>query len=205
MLLQVHCVELSSYCFSFFPFYLSAVSLFLIRHIMHALDAKCHTQLKNPSHPGLGIPVAVNCLAALLKEPLVRSSFVQAEGVKLLTPLISPASTQQSIQVNLSYSGLRNCWFLNTGVGLFLVLAVADSLTFGNFPSFSWNLLVLELINEVLELQFYWAHIIWTRKFCNWQFICCYSFFMKHVSVFGCYLTMSRQLSTWQLLELCHD
>ncbi|XP_044500594.1 V-type proton ATPase subunit H isoform X1 [Mangifera indica] len=68
-------------------------------------------QLKNPSHPGLGIPVAVNCLAALLKEPLVRSSFVQAEGLKLLTPLISPASTQQSIQ--LLYETCLCVWLLS--------------------------------------------------------------------------------------------
>ncbi|KAJ0014671.1 hypothetical protein Pint_20983 [Pistacia integerrima] len=68
-------------------------------------------QLKNPSHPGRGIPVAVNCLAALLKEPLVRSSFVQADGVKLLTPLISPASTQQSIQ--LLYETCLCVWLLS--------------------------------------------------------------------------------------------
>ncbi|KDO49207.1 hypothetical protein CISIN_1g0474482mg, partial [Citrus sinensis] len=62
----------------------------------------CYIQLlilKKPSHPSRGVPVAINCLAALLKEPMVRSSFVQADGVKLLTPLISPASTQQSIQL----------------------------------------------------------------------------------------------------------
>lgn len=64
-------------------------------------------QLKKPSHPSRGIPTAVNCLATLLKEPLVRSSFVQADGVKLLVPLISPASTQQSMQVNLSHPTKR--------------------------------------------------------------------------------------------------
>ncbi|CAO2832620.1 unnamed protein product [Amaranthus hypochondriacus] len=52
------------------------------------------TQLRNPSHPNLGVPTAVNCLATLLKEPLVRSSFVQADGVKLLIPLINPVSNQ---------------------------------------------------------------------------------------------------------------
>lgn len=56
-------------------------------------------QLKKPSHPSRGIPTAINCLATLLKEPLVRSSFVQADGVKFLIPLIIPASSQQSIQV----------------------------------------------------------------------------------------------------------
>ncbi|MCI04057.1 V-type proton ATPase subunit H-like, partial [Trifolium medium] len=54
--------------------------------------------LKKPSHPTRGVPTAINCLSTLLKEPVVRSSFVQADGVKLLVPLICPASTQQSIQ-----------------------------------------------------------------------------------------------------------
>ncbi|XP_073135875.1 V-type proton ATPase subunit H-like [Henckelia pumila] len=49
-------------------------------------------QLKNQSHAGRSIPVAINCLSTLLKEPTMRSSFVQADGVKLLIPLISPAS-----------------------------------------------------------------------------------------------------------------
>lgn len=68
-------------------------------------------QLKKPSHPSRGIPTAVNCLATLLKEPLVRSSFVQADGVKLLVPLISPASTQQSMQ--LLYETCLCVWLLS--------------------------------------------------------------------------------------------
>lgn len=64
-------------------------------------------QLKKPSHPSRGVPTAISCLATLLKEPVVRASFVQADGVKLLIPLISPASTQQSIQV-LHY--VPDCW-----------------------------------------------------------------------------------------------
>ncbi|KAD4384468.1 hypothetical protein R6Q59_011413 [Mikania micrantha] len=56
-------------------------------------------QLKKPSHPNRSIPASINCLAALLKEHVVRYSFVQADGIKLLVPLISPASTQQSIQL----------------------------------------------------------------------------------------------------------
>ncbi|PON49508.1 ATPase, V1 complex, subunit H [Trema orientale] len=68
-------------------------------------------QLKKPSHPSRGIPIAVNCLATLLKEPVVRSSFVQADGVKLLVPLISPASTQQSIQ--LLYETCLCVWLLS--------------------------------------------------------------------------------------------
>ncbi|KAL3650090.1 hypothetical protein CASFOL_006493 [Castilleja foliolosa] len=68
-------------------------------------------QLKNPSHPSRGIPSAINCLATLLKEPVVRSSFVEADGVKLLVPLISPASTQQSIQ--LLYETCLCVWLLS--------------------------------------------------------------------------------------------
>ncbi|XP_061375157.1 V-type proton ATPase subunit H [Gastrolobium bilobum] len=68
-------------------------------------------QLKKPSHPNRGVPTAVNCLATLLKEPVVRSSFVQADGVKLLVPLISPASTQQSIQ--LLYETCLCIWLLS--------------------------------------------------------------------------------------------
>ncbi|XAR55640.1 hypothetical protein NMG60_11035773 [Bertholletia excelsa] len=68
-------------------------------------------QLKKPSHPSRGVPTAINCLATLLKEPMVRSSFVQADGVKLLIPLISPASTQQSIQ--LLYETCLCVWLLS--------------------------------------------------------------------------------------------
>ncbi|XP_054824068.1 V-type proton ATPase subunit H-like [Prosopis cineraria] len=68
-------------------------------------------QLRNPTHPSRGVPTAINCLSALLKEPVVRSSFVQAGGVKLLVPLISPASTQQSIQ--LLYETCLCIWLLS--------------------------------------------------------------------------------------------
>ncbi|CAL1361991.1 unnamed protein product [Linum trigynum] len=68
-------------------------------------------QLKKPSHPSRAAPSAVSCLAVLLKEPVVRSSFVQADGVKLLIPLISPASTQQSIQ--LLYETCLCIWLLS--------------------------------------------------------------------------------------------
>ncbi|GKB90850.1 V-type proton ATPase subunit H, partial [Tanacetum coccineum] len=61
-------------------------------------DTYFGSELKKPSHPSRSIPASVTCLSTLLKEPIVRSSFVQADGVKLLVPLISPASTQQSIQ-----------------------------------------------------------------------------------------------------------
>ncbi|KAI4339303.1 hypothetical protein MLD38_024263 [Melastoma candidum] len=68
-------------------------------------------QLKKPSHPSRGVPTAINCLATILKEPCVRSSFVQADGVKLLVPYISPASTQQSIQ--LLYETCLCIWLLS--------------------------------------------------------------------------------------------
>ncbi|KAL9260405.1 V-type proton ATPase subunit H-like protein [Drosera capensis] len=68
-------------------------------------------QLKKPTHPSRGVPTAVSCLAMLLKEPVVRSSFVQADGVKLLIPLVSPASTQQSIQ--LLYETCLCIWLLS--------------------------------------------------------------------------------------------
>ncbi|CAN6458003.1 unnamed protein product [Victoria cruziana] len=68
-------------------------------------------QLKNPSHPSRGVPTAVSCLAMLLKEPWVRSLFVKSDGVKLLTPLITPASTQQSIQ--LLYETCLCVWLLS--------------------------------------------------------------------------------------------
>ncbi|KAF7145834.1 hypothetical protein RHSIM_Rhsim04G0133200 [Rhododendron simsii] len=58
-------------------------------------------QLKKPSHPSRAIPTAINCLATLLKEPMVRSLFGQADAVKLLIPLISLASPLQSMQVSL--------------------------------------------------------------------------------------------------------
>jgi V-type H+-transporting ATPase subunit H len=68
-------------------------------------------QLKKPSHPSRGVPTAINCLSTLLKEPVVRSNFVQADGVKLLVPLICPASTQQSIQ--LLYETCLCIWLLS--------------------------------------------------------------------------------------------
>ncbi|KAL8166227.1 hypothetical protein V2J09_007726 [Rumex salicifolius] len=68
-------------------------------------------QLKKPTHPSRSIPVSISCLALVLKEPLVRSCFVQADGVKLLIPLICPASTQQSIQ--LLYETCLCIWLLS--------------------------------------------------------------------------------------------
>ncbi|CAL9041060.1 unnamed protein product [Musa banksii] len=74
------------------------------------LDWLC-LQLKAPTHPNRSVPLAVSCLATLLRERFVRVSFVQADGVKLLIPLISPASTQQSIQ--LLYETCLCIWLLS--------------------------------------------------------------------------------------------
>ncbi|OMO96595.1 ATPase, V1 complex, subunit H [Corchorus olitorius] len=82
-----------------------------IDDVLNGLVEWLCAQLKKPSHPSRGIPTAINCLASLLKEPVVRSSFVQADGVKLLVPLISPASTQQSIQ--LLYETCLCVWLLS--------------------------------------------------------------------------------------------
>jgi V-type H+-transporting ATPase subunit H len=68
-------------------------------------------QLRKPTHPSHAIPVSISCLATILKEPIVRSCFVQADGVKLLIPLITPASTQQSIQ--LLYETCLCIWLLS--------------------------------------------------------------------------------------------
>ncbi|CAH9101078.1 unnamed protein product [Cuscuta europaea] len=82
-----------------------------IGDVLKALVEWLCVQLKRPTHPSRGIPTAINSLATLLKDPLVRSLFVQADGVKLLVPLISPASTQQSIQ--LLYETCVCVWLLS--------------------------------------------------------------------------------------------
>ncbi|KAL7109556.1 hypothetical protein ACP275_06G182600 [Erythranthe tilingii] len=82
-----------------------------INDVLKGLVEWLCAQLKNPSHPSRGIPTAINCLATLLKEPVVRSSFVQADGVKLLIPLITPAANQQSIQ--LLYETCLCVWLLS--------------------------------------------------------------------------------------------
>ncbi|CAD6217712.1 unnamed protein product [Miscanthus lutarioriparius] len=67
--------------------------------------------LRNPTHPSCSIPTSIHCLSTLLREPYVRTLFVQADGIKLLIPLISPASTQQSIQ--LLYETCLCIWLLS--------------------------------------------------------------------------------------------
>ncbi|KAL5707569.1 hypothetical protein ACHQM5_018459 [Ranunculus cassubicifolius] len=89
----------------------SKSKLTTIDGVLNGLVEWICTQLKKPSHPSRAIPTAISCLATLLKEPLVRSSFVKTDGVKLLIPLISPASTQQSIQ--LLYETCLSIWLLS--------------------------------------------------------------------------------------------
>ncbi|XP_042003335.1 V-type proton ATPase subunit H-like isoform X2 [Salvia splendens] len=69
------------------------------------------TQLKKPSHPTRSVPTAISSLSALLKESSARSLFVQEDGVKLLIPLITPVSNQQSIQ--LLYETCFCVWVLS--------------------------------------------------------------------------------------------
>lgn len=59
-----------------------------------------YVQLKSPSHPTRGIPTAVSSLTTLLRVTKVRAMFVKADATKLLAPLITPATSQQSIQVS---------------------------------------------------------------------------------------------------------
>ncbi|KAG5569477.1 hypothetical protein H5410_059243 [Solanum commersonii] len=87
-------------------------TLTTMENVLNGLVDWLCAQLRKPSHPSCSIPSAINCLATLLKEPVVRRSFVQADGVKLLVPLISPASTQQSIQ-QLLYETCLCIWLLS--------------------------------------------------------------------------------------------
>lgn len=117
------------------------------------INPKIHAfeQLKKPSHPIRGIPSAINCLATLLREPMVRSSFVQADGVKLLVPLISPASTQQSIQV-LVFCLLLLKVMINDFVLFFLTHAIRI-LWIGNYVAcFSFR--VSQILNLLYDFYF---------------------------------------------------
>ncbi|KAK1313774.1 putative V-type proton ATPase subunit H [Acorus calamus] len=82
-----------------------------IDDVLNELVSWLCAQLKKPTHPTRAIPTVINSLSTLLKDPSVRASFVQADGVKLLVPLISPASTQQSIQ--LLYETCLCIWLLS--------------------------------------------------------------------------------------------
>ncbi|XP_041012162.1 V-type proton ATPase subunit H-like [Juglans microcarpa x Juglans regia] len=82
-----------------------------IDNVLEGLIEWLCVQLKKPSHPSGAVPIAISCLATLLKEPVVRSLFVRADGIKLLIPLIAPASTQQSIQ--LLYETCLCVWLLS--------------------------------------------------------------------------------------------
>eukprot|EP00850_Spirogloea_muscicola_P013575 SM000093S24386 [mRNA] locus=s93:12370:15155:+ [translate_table: standard] len=68
-------------------------------------------QLKQPAHAARAIPTAVSALATLLREVPVRAMFVSADGVKLLAPLLSPASSQQYMQ--LLYETALCVWLLS--------------------------------------------------------------------------------------------
>eukprot|EP00850_Spirogloea_muscicola_P005334 SM000024S07796 [mRNA] locus=s24:490867:493516:- [translate_table: standard] len=68
-------------------------------------------QLKQPAHAARAIPTAVSALTTLLREVPVRAMFVSADGVKLLAPLLSPASSQQYMQ--LLYETALCVWLLS--------------------------------------------------------------------------------------------
>ncbi|KAG6492074.1 hypothetical protein ZIOFF_047024 [Zingiber officinale] len=55
-------------------------------------------QLMHPSHPTCSIPFAVNYLANLLREPSMRVSLVQADGVSLLIPFTSIESAVHQVK-----------------------------------------------------------------------------------------------------------
>jgi V-type H+-transporting ATPase subunit H len=69
------------------------------------------SQLRSPTHPNRGIPTAVGSLATVLRYPKVRSMFITADGIKLLVPLITPATNQQYIQ--LLYEATLCLWLLS--------------------------------------------------------------------------------------------
>ncbi|EIE21667.1 vacuolar ATP synthase subunit H [Coccomyxa subellipsoidea C-169] len=50
------------------------------------------SQLRRPSHPGRSVPLAVGCLARLLREPAARALFTRASGASLLAPLLRGAA-----------------------------------------------------------------------------------------------------------------
>ncbi|KAH9325742.1 hypothetical protein KI387_005920, partial [Taxus chinensis] len=83
-------------------------------------------QLRRPSHPSRGMPTAVSSLAMLLREPLVRSLFVKADGMKILTSLISPASAQHYIQ--LLYEASLCIWLLSFYAAAMDALAASRTL-----------------------------------------------------------------------------
>eukprot|EP00271_Cylindrocystis_brebissonii_P000720 TRINITY_DN10943_c0_g1_i2.p1 TRINITY_DN10943_c0_g1~~TRINITY_DN10943_c0_g1_i2.p1 ORF type:complete len:469 (+),score=141.03 TRINITY_DN10943_c0_g1_i2:158-1564(+) len=76
------------------------------------IDWLCQ-QLHHPSHASRGAPTAVSALAVLLRQEgeAARGLFVKADGVKLLTPLVSPASSQQYMQ--LLYEAVLCVWLLS--------------------------------------------------------------------------------------------
>ncbi|KAJ3687898.1 hypothetical protein LUZ61_017062 [Rhynchospora tenuis] len=89
----------------------SKSKLTTIHDVLRGLVDWFCSQLRNQSHPTSSVPTAINSLATLLREASVRSLFVQADGVKLLIPLITPASNQQSIQ--LLYETCLCMWLLS--------------------------------------------------------------------------------------------
>ncbi|BDA44912.1 V-type proton ATPase subunit H [Coccomyxa sp. Obi] len=56
------------------------------------------SQLRRPSHPGRSVPLAVGCLARMLREPAARALFTRASGASLLAPLLRGGAGSSSAQ-----------------------------------------------------------------------------------------------------------
>lgn len=136
-------------------------------------------QLRNPTHPSCSIPTSIHCLSTLLREPYVRTLFVQADGIKLLIPLISPASTQQSIQVIT--------WLYTSRM----------KISWRRFVSLGLSSLITDNRHKLVPLSTSPIGV----HFC--YFLC--SSFMKLVSASGFYPFMMLQWIICPPQELCQD
>ncbi len=63
---------------------------------------------RRPSHPARSVPVAVACLAKLLREPASRALFTRASGVSLLAPLLKTVAGAHLLLVSGPLQGSCN-------------------------------------------------------------------------------------------------
>ncbi|KAG5389745.1 hypothetical protein IGI04_031286 [Brassica rapa subsp. trilocularis] len=70
-------------------------------------------QLRRPSHPTRGAPVAISCLSTLLKEPVVRSSFVQAMGSFCHNVTVTNSCDLYALDQQLLYETCLCIWLLS--------------------------------------------------------------------------------------------
>ena len=71
----------------------------------------CLSQLRRPAHPSNAMPIAVHCLAVLLREKPVRPLVYKAGGVPLVMPLVGMPTNGASIQVQ--YESILCAWQLS--------------------------------------------------------------------------------------------